>query len=73
MQLPVTREVILAELNSAKAILESWAARVEEGIPSVDLPTPPEHLDDFMRPFCGELLIVAAKCESLSNVLSGEL
>lgn len=73
MQLPVTNEVLLAELTSSKAILEAWIAKVEAGIPGIDIPTPQEHLEDFLRPLCGELLIVAHKCESLSNVISGEV
>lgn len=71
MQLAVTQETTLAEMKGARDILDSWITKVGEGIPVVDLPATPEQLEDFLRAFCGELLIVAAKCESLSNVLSG--
>lgn len=72
MQLPVTQETILAEMKGARDILDSWIAKVGEGIPVVDLPASPEQLEDFLRALCGELLITSAKCESLSHVLSGE-
>lgn len=73
MNLPVTSEVLLAEMTSAKAIIEAWITRVNEGIPCVDLPASEDQLENFLRSFCGELLIVSHKCESLSNVLSGEV
>jgi hypothetical protein len=73
MQLAVTSETILAEMKGAKAILEAWMARVEEGIPGVDVPAEPDRLESFLHALCGELLIVAGKAEHLSNVLSGEV
>lgn len=72
MLLSVTQETIISEMKGARDILDSWIAKVGEGIPVVDLPASPEQLEDFLRAFCGELLIVTAKCESLSNVLAGE-
>lgn len=72
MLLAVTQETILSELKSSKDILESWIKKAEEGIPGLDIPAPPDRLEDFMRAFCGELLIVSGKCENLSNVLAGE-
>jgi len=73
MQLAVTRETMLAEMTGAKVILEAWINQLEEGIPGVDIPAAPDRLEDFLRAFCGELLIVAGKCEHLSNVLGGEV
>ena len=72
MQLPVTTEVMLSELKTAKAVIEAWEHKLEAGIPGVDLPAAPEVVDDFLRALCGELLIVSSKCENLSRVLSGE-
>lgn len=72
MLLPVTQEVMLSELKSSKDILEAWIQKIEAGIPGMDVPAPPERLEDFMRAFCGELLIVSGKCENMSNVLAGE-
>lgn len=72
MRLPVEPETIVEEMKSARAILDKWIKSVEEGVPVIDIPTgSPEQLEDFVRALCGELLIVTAKCESLSNVLSG--
>jgi hypothetical protein len=71
MQLPVTSETLLAEMKGAKSILEYWIAKVEEGIPMVDVPSSPEQLEDFLRCLCGELTLTSSKCESLSDVLSG--
>lgn len=72
MRLAVTQETILSEMKGARDILDAWIIKVGEGIPVVDLPASPEQLEDFLRSLCGELLIVTAKCESLSNVLAGE-
>lgn len=72
MRLPVEPETMVAEMQAARAILDKWIKAVEDGVPVVDIPTgTPEQLEDFVRALCGELLIVTAKCESLSNVLSG--
>lgn len=72
MRLPVEPETIVAEMKAAQAILDKWIREVEGGLPVIDLPTgTQEQLEDFIRALSGELLIVTAKCESLSNVLSG--
>lgn len=73
MQLPVSSPIIISELTAAKTILEAWLERVENGVPGVDIPAPPEQLEDFMRGLCGELLVVSTKCENLSNILSGDM
>ena len=70
--LSVTHETMLAELKSSKLIMDAWIQKIEEGIPGIDIPAPPDKLEDFMRSFCGELLIVSGKCENLSNVLTGD-
>jgi len=72
MQLPVTQETLLAEMKGARDILDFWITKVEQGIPVVDLPAPPEQLEDFLRGLCGELLLTGSKCENLSNILSGD-
>ena len=71
MQLSVTSMTMLAEMKGSRDILDAWVSKVEEGLPLIDLPATPEQLEDFLRALCGELLIVSAKCESLSNVISG--
>jgi len=70
--LSVTHETMLAELKSSKLIMDTWIQKIEEGIPGIDIPAPPDQLEDFMRSLCGELLIVSGKCENLSNVLTGD-
>ena len=72
MQLPVTQDVILSELDSAQKILAKWHAAAKEGIPGVDVPGPQDSMEDYLRSFCGELLLVAGKCETLANLLAGE-
>ncbi len=72
MQLPVTQDVLISELETSKKYLEEWIEKVKEGIPGVDRPAPPDVLDDFLRSLCGELLVVSGKCENLSHVLSGD-
>ena len=72
MQLPVTQDVILSELEGAHRILEKWYTKTKEGIPGVDVPGPQDMMDDYLRAFCGELMLVAAKCEALSRIVSGE-
>lgn len=71
--LPVSGDVMLKELEGASHILEKWKEKIEGGIPFVDIPAPPDRLEAFLREMCGELLIVAGKCEHLSSVLSGSL
>lgn len=71
--LAVSSPVILSELESLKVIAEKWIEKIQTGIPGVDLPAPDDRLELFLRELCGELLLCAGKCESLSTVLSGEV
>lgn len=71
MQLPVSREVILSELDAARAILQKWDEAVRAGIPGVDVHAPEEALEEFVAQLSGELLIVTGKCQTLAEVLYG--
>ena len=73
MQLPVTRDVAVAELEVAQNILIKWLAELKDGIPGIEKPaSAPDAVEDWVKSFCGELMIVAGKCENLANVMSGQ-
>lgn len=67
--LPVEQDLIRSELVGTKEILEKWISRVEAGLPMLDQPGTEQALDDFIRALCGELLVAAGRCETLSAVL----
>ncbi len=70
--LPVSREVLLKELETAGQYIEKWRTRVEEGLPGIDVPATgdaEQGLETFLREMCGELQIVSGKCTTLSEVL----
>ena len=71
MRLPVSREVLLAELEAARSILTKWQELVSAGIPGVDLPAPEDETEGFVTELSGELLIVAGKCQTLAEVVYG--
>lgn len=74
--LTLSREVMLEELRSAQVYIAKWAARLEQGIPGIDVPvtgTTEIYLDRFVREMCGELRIVSGKCDSLVEVLQDSL
>jgi len=71
VSLPVSREVLQAEVEAAKAILESWLNKIDAGIPGVDLPAAELDTDVWVHQLCGELMVVAGKCETLATVISG--
>jgi hypothetical protein len=72
LALPVHPDTIHEELISIDKIVAKWKARVNEGIPCIDLPGPDaeEALDNFLREFSGELLLVAGKAHNLAIVLA---
>ena len=67
--LSVSPDVIFTELEAAEALIRKWRERVGEGIPNVDgLPAQDEVFVRFVSELCGELLVVAGKCQTLSAV-----
>lgn len=74
--LTVSRDVLLKELETSRDYLANWVERIQAGIPGIDLPATgnaEEHLESFIRELCGELRVVAGKCESLSEVVAESL
>jgi hypothetical protein len=69
-QLPVTSDVLIAELDLAIKVLEKWRDSTKEGTPGVDVPGAQDMLENYLRALCGELLLVSGKCEALANILS---
>jgi vacuolar-type H+-ATPase subunit E/Vma4 len=70
--LPVTSEVIRSELEATKEILEKWLEKVNDGIPGMDVPAEDLSIEIWVRQFCGELNLIAGRCETLAGVLLGE-
>ena len=68
----LSKELILAEIGGSRQILEKWEARIEEGIPVLDLPAPQERLEEFLHGLASELMVCAAKCETISALVLGE-
>ncbi len=71
--LSITREVLLDELDAAKAIIDRWHKTIEAGIPVIDMPAPEDRLELFVRQLCGELLLVSGKCQSIAEILGNDL
>jgi hypothetical protein len=74
--LPISREVLIKELETAKDYLDKWLQKVEAGIPGIDIPasgSAENHIEDFVREFCGEMRVVSGKCDTLSEVMSEAL
>ena len=74
--LTVSSEVLIAELKTAQDYLAKWVSAVEQGIPGIDTPatgTSDENLEAFIRELCGELRVVAGKCDSLSEIVLDSL
>lgn len=71
--LPISREMLLQELVTARDFLAKWHQKVEEGIPGVDIPAAGNaeaFAEAFLREMCGELMVISAKCETLSEILA---
>lgn len=72
--LPISKEVLLDELEAAQRYLTKWIDKSKAGIPGYDLAAtglsgPEESAELFIRELCSELRIVAGKCELLSEVV----
>jgi len=68
--LPVSAELLYSEVESAEAVLAKWKKAIGEGIPGVDIPSTEEALYRFIAQLCGELMVVAGKCQNLAAVVS---
>lgn len=72
--LPVSRDLLLTELTSARDYLVKWISIIEEGIPGVDIPVSSgnseDRLDEFIRELCGELRVISGKCDTLAEVVA---
>lgn len=76
--LPISSQVLLAELQSVKAVIDKWVEKTSTGIPGVDIPvegnTPPEErLDRWLSEIVGELRLVSGKTENVAQVLASTL
>ena len=71
--LPLSSELIVAELEAAKTVLQKWLETFQEGLPQIDRPGTGQELDLLVRQFCGELRVVSGKCDTLSEVLTEAL
>ena len=69
--IPVTPELLQHELQGARAILDKWIQQINDGIPGVTIPTTSEEaFENWMVQFCGELMVCAGKCETISHIMS---
>ena len=66
----VSGDTLHAELESAERILAKWREAVGKGIPGVDMPASEEVHVRFVTELCGELLIVAGKCQTVAAVVA---
>jgi hypothetical protein len=68
--LPVSPDTIYDELKSCHALLGKWIERIGvKGLPGLDLPGGDDQLDDALKEFCGETLLVSRKLEALSEIV----
>ena len=74
MDLPISSEVLVAELKLAEEIISKWRARIEDGLPGVDIPSAnsQEALGNFVLTLRGELLVVSSKCDNIAHILAGD-
>jgi hypothetical protein len=76
--LPVSRQLLLSEIRSAKAILDRWEKYMdpeneESPLPALDVAAPKEHLVECLIEMQAELVIVAGKCENLAESIHNRL
>ena len=75
--LPVSRQLLLEEIRSAKAILERWEKIVDPEsdvpMPVLDVQAPREHLAECLIEMQAELVIAAGKCENLAEAIHNRM
>lgn len=74
--LTLSREVMLEELRTAQSYLQKWTSQLEAGIPGVHVPATESseaYVEHLIREMCGELRVVAGKCETLAEVFQDSL
>lgn len=73
ISLPLSRSVMISEIQGAQAILEKWrkilALEENNGIPGVDYDAPPQHTQECMTQMKAELVVCAGKCENLAEAI----
>lgn len=75
MRLPVSPELIVAELQGVEAIVGKWRKSVEDNqIPAIQDPTEPgcaeTDLADYLTECTGELSLAASKLSALAETLA---
>jgi len=76
--LPVSRDLLLAEIRSARKILDRWERLVdpdnaEHPMPVLDAQAPEQYLVECLIEMQAELVIVAGKCENLAESIHNRL
>lgn len=76
--LPVSRELLLSEIRSAKAILGRWEEIVDPecdkgGLPGIDMHGSKEQLYECLIEMQAEMVIAAGKCENLAEAIHNRL
>jgi hypothetical protein len=70
MNMNLTREVLLNEIQTAKKILEGWESKLEN-IPKYDRPGSDDDVQRFFQSLIAELMLVSGKCDTLATILGG--
>ncbi len=70
--IPMSKEVLVAEVNLGISVLMKWKQKIEEGVPGRDFPGDEVSADAYCRELTAELLVVAGKMENLANIIAAD-
>lgn len=69
--MPISKPVLIEEIEFSIRLLERWKASLEEGIPEEELPATEGAMDSYFYGMCGELALISDKLATLARLLSG--
>lgn len=73
MYLPVSRELMVDEIESSMKVLNKWSGALQGNIPGIDVPGSEEQLQALLEELSSELQVVASKVQSLALIVGEKL
>lgn len=71
MRAPISDEVLVGKFEQVKWIVDKWIAEVnEKRIPGVHVPDPGAHIVDWLRQFCGEVMLASRTLENVAEIMA---
>lgn len=70
--LRIRREKIVTDLQTIRNTADEWAGTFQGNLPALDRPGSQDDLQQTVREFCAELILMAQHLETMAGLLSDD-